>query len=142
MIVFFIYCFNKRDKTRVETRPIKGTRPRGKTPTEDNRLNSELTQSKKDDAELSMVVDLLRNDIGKVCKAGSVRVAQHKRLEAYENVYHLVSIVEGTLYKDCDGVDLIEATFPGGDAPRSDPWRSSTNWSRIGAIFTPVPSAI
>ncbi len=99
---------------RVETRPIKGTRPRGKTPTEDEKLGRELKQSKKDDAELSMIVDLMRNDIGKVCRAGSVRVAEHKRLEAYQNVFHLVSIVEGTLDRDRDSVDLLKATFPGG----------------------------
>jgi para-aminobenzoate synthetase component 1 len=99
---------------RLETRPIKGTRPRGKTPTEDEKLGRELKQSKKDDAELSMIVDLLRNDIGKVCRAGSVRVAEHKRLEAYQNVFHLVSIVEGTLDRDRDSVDLLKATFPGG----------------------------
>ena len=98
----------------VETRPIKGTRPRGKTPAEDEKLGRELKQSKKDDAELSMIVDLLRNDIGKVCKAGSVRVAEHKRLEAYQNVYHLVSIVEGRLSQENNSVDLLKATFPGG----------------------------
>lgn len=99
---------------RVETRPIKGTRPRGKTSTEDETLGQELKQSKKDDAELSMIVDLLRNDIGKVCRAGSVRVAEHKRLEAYKNVFHLISIVEGTLDRGRDSVDLLKATFPGG----------------------------
>ncbi|UCD32891.1 MAG: aminodeoxychorismate synthase component I, partial [Desulfobacterales bacterium] len=99
---------------KVETRPIKGTRPRGKTPDEDKKLGEELKQSKKDDAELSMIVDLLRNDIGKVCKAGSVRVAEHKRQEAYQNVYHLVSIVEGELDTRRDSVDLLKATFPGG----------------------------
>ncbi len=99
---------------KVETRPIKGTRPRGKTPVEDKKLGLELKQSKKDDAELSMIVDLLRNDIGKVCRVGSVRVMEHKRLEAYQNVYHLVSIVEGRLDQDCDSVDLLKATFPGG----------------------------
>lgn len=98
----------------IETRPIKGTRPRGKTPSQDEQLGRELQQSKKDDAELSMIVDLLRNDIGKVCRAGSVRVAEHKRLEAYQNVYHLVSIVEGRLDPDRDSVDLLKATFPGG----------------------------
>jgi para-aminobenzoate synthetase component 1 len=99
---------------KVETRPIKGTRPRGTTLAEDKILGRVLTQSKKDDAELSMIVDLLRNDIGKVCRAGSVRVAEHKRLEAYRNVFHLVSVVEGTLDRDRDSIDLIEATFPGG----------------------------
>ncbi|OEU63464.1 MAG: aminodeoxychorismate synthase, component I [Desulfobacterales bacterium S5133MH16] len=99
---------------QVETRPIKGTRPRGKTPLEDKKLSRELKQSKKDDAELSMIVDLLRNDIGKVCRVGSVRVMEHKRLEAYQNVYHLVSIVEGILDQGRDSVDLLKATFPGG----------------------------
>lgn len=98
----------------LETRPIKGTRPRGKTPEEDARLRSELEDSLKDDAELSMIVDLLRNDLGKVCQAGSVRVTQHKRLEAYENVFHLVSFVNGERDDDKDAVDVIEATFPGG----------------------------
>ncbi|MGD8771282.1 MAG: aminodeoxychorismate synthase component I [Desulfobacterales bacterium] len=98
----------------VETRPIKGTRPRGRTPVEDKKLRRELKQSKKDDAELSMIVDLLRNDIGKVCRVGSVRVMKHKRLEAYQNVYHLVSIVEGRLDQGRDSVDLLKATFPGG----------------------------
>jgi para-aminobenzoate synthetase component 1 len=98
----------------VETRPIKGTRPRGKTQKEDHELKNNLQKSRKDDAELSMIVDLLRNDIGKVCAAGSVKVKQHKMVEAYSNVYHLVSIVEGRLDTGRDAIDLIEATFPGG----------------------------
>jgi para-aminobenzoate synthetase component 1 len=106
--------FIKQTNKLVESRPIKGTRPRGKTPAEDRRLRRDLQESKKDDAELSMIVDLLRNDLGKVCVGGSVRVAQHKRLEAYQNVYHLVSIVEGTLAANQNAIDLIRATFPGG----------------------------
>lgn len=102
-----------RGKT-VETRPIKGTRPRGKTPDQDRALRQELETAPKDDAELSMIVDLLRNDIGKVCAAGSVRVTEHKRVETYENVYHLVSVVRGDLDDDKNAVDLIRATFPGG----------------------------
>lgn len=98
----------------VETRPIKGTRPRSNDPAKDAALKAELTASPKDDAELSMIVDLLRNDIGRVCAGGSVRVCEHKRLEAYTNVYHLVSLVEGRLEADKDGIDLIKASFPGG----------------------------
>jgi para-aminobenzoate synthetase component I len=98
----------------VETRPIKGTKPRGKTKEEDDKFRSQLENSKKDEAELSMIVDLMRNDIGKVCEASSVRVKEHKRLETYENVYHLVSIVEGKLKRECDETDLLKATFPGG----------------------------
>jgi para-aminobenzoate synthetase component 1 len=98
----------------VETRPIKGTRPRGKTLAEDHALRTELQESTKEDAELSMIVDLLRNDLGKVCRAGSVRVVEHKRIEAYQNVYHLLSIVKGELDPGLDAVDLLRATFPGG----------------------------
>jgi para-aminobenzoate synthetase component I len=98
----------------VETRPIKGTRPRSSDPAEDAALKAELAASPKDAAELSMIVDLLRNDIGRVCAGGSVRVCEHKRVEAYTNVYHLVSVVQGRLEEDKDGIDLIKATFPGG----------------------------
>ena len=102
------------DKKRVEAKPIKGTRPRGKTEEEDKKLIKELQESPKDAAELSMIVDLLRNDIGKVCKGGSVRVLKHKDLETYKNVHHLVSTIEGYLEEDKDSTDLLEATFPGG----------------------------
>jgi len=98
----------------LETRPIKGTRPRGATPAADAVLRQELAESLKDDAELSMIVDLLRNDLGKVCRPRTVRVAEHKRLEAYQNVYHLVSIVTGRLQPECTAVDILRATFPGG----------------------------
>lgn len=98
----------------VETRPIKGTRPRGKTEKQDIEFKNELKNSIKDDAELSMIVDLLRNDLGKVCKAGSVAVHEHKRIEQYKNVFHLVSIVTGELNDNADSIDLIKATFPGG----------------------------
>lgn len=106
--------FLLRQGRRVETRPIKGTRPRGKDPAEDRRLAEELKNSPKDDAELSMIVDLMRNDLGRVCAAGTVAVAEHKRLEAYPNVFHLVSVVRGLLAAGKDAVDLIRATFPGG----------------------------
>ena len=106
--------FILQEGRNVETRPIKGTRPRGKTAEEDEKLARELLSSPKDDAELSMIVDLLRNDIGKVCRAGSVKVAEHKRLEKYKNVFHLVSVINGELDADKDSTDLIAATFPGG----------------------------
>jgi para-aminobenzoate synthetase component 1 len=98
----------------LETRPIKGTRPRGATPAADAELRRELADSAKDDAELSMIVDLLRNDLGKVCAPRTVQVKEHKRLEAYQNVYHLVSIVTGRLRPECTAVDILRATFPGG----------------------------
>jgi para-aminobenzoate synthetase component 1 len=106
--------FLQRIGPRVETRPIKGTRPRGYTAAEDRRMQKSLLESKKDDAELSMIVDLLRNDLGRACAAGTVQVQTHKRIEAYQNVYHLVSDVVGELDRGKDSVDLIKATFPGG----------------------------
>ena len=98
----------------VETRPIKGTRKRGQTPDEDRRLLQALSRSPKDDAELSMIVDLLRNDLGRVCRPRSIRVKEHKRQESYQNVHHLVSIVTGELEPDVREVALIRASFPGG----------------------------
>ncbi|MFZ2632600.1 MAG: aminodeoxychorismate synthase component I [Desulfosalsimonadaceae bacterium] len=106
--------FLKRSGNHVETRPIKGTRPRGLTPAEDKAFSDDLLQSPKDDAELSMIVDLMRNDLGRVCRGGTVRVAQHRRLEKYHNVFHLVSVVTGELMPDKDSVDLLKAAFPGG----------------------------
>ncbi|TFG61640.1 MAG: aminodeoxychorismate synthase component I, partial [Spirochaetales bacterium] len=98
----------------VETRPIKGTRPRGKTAPDDESLKKELLESAKDEAELSMIVDLMRNDLSKVCCGDSVRVAEHKRIEGYTNVFHLVSVVQGRLRDDLSPLDPIRACFPGG----------------------------
>jgi len=106
--------FLKQSKRAVETRPIKGTRPRGRTGKADQAMRAALLGSEKDAAELSMIVDLLRNDLGRVAEAGSVRVAEHRRLEAYVNVFHLVSVITGRLRYDQGTVDLIRATFPGG----------------------------
>jgi para-aminobenzoate synthetase component I len=103
-----------RQDDYIETRPIKGTRPRGRTPDEDEVERRELLASLKDDAELAMIVDLLRNDLGKVCRGRSIRVKEHKRLEAYQNVYHLVSVVTGELQPGVSHGDLLRATFPGG----------------------------
>lgn len=99
---------------RVETRPIKGTRPRGATPAEDERLREELLSSAKDRAELTMIVDLERNDLGRVCRYGSVRVTEQLVLEQYPTVYHLVSTIVGELHTGRSLVDLLKATFPGG----------------------------
>ncbi|KKM08951.1 aminobenzoate synthetase [Clostridiales bacterium PH28_bin88] len=98
----------------VETRPIKGTRPRGKTPEEDRALREELCNSVKDRAELVMIVDLERNDLGRVCEPGSVQVTELFTLEEYATVYHLVATIKGKLREDKDVIDLLKASFPGG----------------------------
>ncbi len=102
------------DTRRVETRPIKGTRPRGDTPARDDALSAELLTSEKDRAENVMITDLLRNDLARVCEAESIEVVALCRLETHPTVHHLASVVRGTLRHDCDALDLLAATFPGG----------------------------
>ncbi|MFP4616403.1 MAG: aminodeoxychorismate synthase component I [Thiohalorhabdus sp.] len=106
--------FLQAAKGRVETRPIKGTRPRAKDPERDRALARELLESPKDRAENVMIVDLLRNDLGRVCAPGTVRVPELFALESYPTVHHLVSTVTGSLPTGRDVLDLLRACFPGG----------------------------
>ncbi|WP_175653743.1 aminodeoxychorismate synthase component I [Pseudomonas sp. Marseille-P9899] len=99
---------------QVETRPIKGTRPRSADPLQDRANGEELLASSKDRAENLMIVDLLRNDLGRTCEIGSVRVPELFSLESYPNVHHMVSAVTGRLAADKDALDLIAGSFPGG----------------------------
>ncbi len=98
----------------VSTRPMKGTRPRGGNKKEDGSFSRDLLASAKDAAELSMIVDLERNDLGKTCEFGSVRVENHKELEIYSTVFQLTSTVTGRLKKQHDCIDVLKSCFPGG----------------------------
>ncbi len=102
-----------RDK-HVQTRPIKGTRPRGRTKEEDMRLREELEHSPKERAELVMITDLLRNDLGRVCLYGSVKTEKLAVVESFEQVHHLVSTVSGCINPGLTPFDLLAAMFPGG----------------------------
>lgn len=99
---------------RALTRPIKGTRPRGRTATEDQRLAAELMASEKDQAELLMIVDLERNDLGRVCRYGSVRVEERHRIEVHPTVFHLVATIAGQLDEGRDLFDCLRSMLPGG----------------------------
>ena len=99
---------------QVETRPIKGTRPRGATQEQDHQLALELQNCSKDRAENLMIVDLLRNDLGRNCLPGSIRVPELFSLESYPNVHHLVSSITGQLRPEYDAIDLLRSAFPGG----------------------------
>ncbi len=106
--------FLKVQSDHVETRPIKGTRPRGRHSVEDGRLAYELTHSAKDRAENLMIVDLERNDLGRVCGYGTVKVTELAILETFPTVFHLTSTVTGRLRRGKSNIDLLKATFPGG----------------------------
>ena len=106
--------FIRVSEGQVETRPIKGTRPRADDPAQDARNAEELLHSSKDRSENLMIVDLLRNDLGRTCAIGSVKVPELFSLESYPNVHHLVSSITGQLAADKDALDLIGDSFPGG----------------------------
>lgn len=138
--------FLRRVGDRLETAPIKGTRARGRTETQDRALALALATSEKDRAEHLMIVDLERNDLGRVCRAGTVRVPTRFELAAHPTVWHLVSTVTGEVAPALDAVDLIAATFPGGSitgAPkiramevieRLEPTRRSVYTGSIGYL--------
>ncbi len=131
---------------RVVTRPIKGTRPRGGNAREDETLRRALAESEKDAAELNMIVDLLRNDLGRVCAPGSVRVVEAGEIETHPTVFHRVATIEGRLAAGRGWADLLRASFPGGSitgAPKIramqiidelEPTRRSAYCGAIGMI--------
>jgi len=106
--------FLKLEGRRVTTQPIKGTRPRSENPDEDLRHKRELMQSLKDRAENLMIVDLLRNDLGRVCEPGSIGVRDLFTVESFPTVHHMISTVSGRLRDGEDAMSLLRACFPGG----------------------------
>src|SRR5699024_4309437 len=101
-----------KETTQVTIRPLAGTRKRGATPAEDLRLAEELTQDPKERAEHVMLIDLARNDVGRVAKTGSVEVTDTMSIERYSHVMHLVSNVTGELKEDVSNMDVLRASFP------------------------------
>lgn len=107
-------CFLQMSGSQIRTRPIKGTRPRRKDGLADERSAYDLITSQKELAELIMITDLERNDLGQICEFGSVRATELLKLERHEHVFHLVSTVDGQLRSDVDHVTALRACFPGG----------------------------
>ena len=106
--------FLQKNESKVQSKPIKGTKPRSDNPKVDQQNSIDLLNSEKDRAENLMIVDLLRNDISKVCVPGSVKVPKLFDIESFPAVHHLVSTVEGELSKEYQATDLLAASFPGG----------------------------
>jgi para-aminobenzoate synthetase component 1 len=106
--------FLSLQRDRVLTRPMKGTRPRSRSKPEDARLKQELLLSEKDKAELMMITDLERNDLGRVCAYNSIGVESLRSLETYATVYQTTATVRGRLHAGYDNIDLLQACFPGG----------------------------
>lgn len=106
--------FIKIKGNKIETSPIKGTRPRGKTKTEDMKLRNELKKNKKESAELNMITDLLRNDLGKFCKPGSVKVEEKRVIKKYSNIWHTMSKISGEIEKKTNPIKGLISMLPGG----------------------------
>ena len=106
--------FLAREGPVIETRPIKGTRPRGRDQEEDRKMEIELINNEKEAAELAMIVDLERNDLGRICEYGSVEVVEHRYVERLPTLFQTVSTVRGKLRGGTTIVDILRATFPGG----------------------------
>jgi len=147
---FFSVGNSGGSRRRITTSPIKGTRPRGATAEEDNRLKQDLLSSPKDKAENIMIVDLLRNDLGRVCEYGSVEVEKLCELEEHPSLFHLVSTVAGELRPDTSISDILKAVFPCGSitgAPKIstmkiiDELEPSPRGLSMGAIGVYVPSS-
>lgn len=140
--------FIKIKKSKIETCPIKGTRPRGKTKLIDKKNRQELLNSAKEAAELNMITDLLRNDLGKVCRIGSVKVEKQRALSACPTVWHTYSKIVGILKKEISPVDALLSMSPGGSVtgcPKKrameiiDELESRKRGIYTGAIFTIDP---
>ena len=116
--------FLRLSGSHIQTRPIKGTRPRDADPTRDAQLAYELQTSAKELAELVMITDLLRNDLGKVCEFGSVQMPELARLERFAQVQHLVSTVEGRLRSDVTHFAALASCFPGGSITGAPKFRA------------------
>jgi anthranilate/para-aminobenzoate synthase component I len=130
--------FLRTDGPWVETCPIKGTRPRGRDAAEDAARRAELVRSAKDRAEHVMIVDLERNDLGRVCEIGSVSVPELAVPRAFSDVHHLVSTVRGRLRAPADWIGLLRATFPGGSITGAPKLRAM----QIIAELEPVPRGV
>src|SRR5258706_4034038 len=131
----------RQEGTKVTVRPIAGTRKRGATPEQDKVLEAELRNDPKELAEHLMLIDLGRNDIGRIAKVGSVKVSEQFVVERYSHVMHLVSNVDGEINEGVGPIDLLRATFPAGTVqvrPKCGRWKSSMSWNPRSAASMPA----
>jgi para-aminobenzoate synthetase component I len=131
-------CFLRMNGRAVSTRPIKGTRPRFAEPAADERSAHELTASEKETAELIMITDLERNDLGRICDYGTVATRELLKLERFQQVFHLVSTVEGTLRAEIDHATALRSCMPGGSISGAPKKRAM----EIIAELEPVPRGL